>query len=129
VQCLAEQEFSVAVKPDAEFPEADSVEPLRPSKDGNSSGGSTGSSPLTEEIDLKPNSSAVEQMILASSKSSRQALGNLRNGSQPFAPLQKEVKENVMVMKSSAVPAGAARGTFDSDSAAAAKAQQHPKSR
>jgi hypothetical protein len=73
---------------------------------------------------MKPNSAAVEQMILASSKSSRQAMGNLRNGSQPFAPLQKEVKENVMVRKPSAAPASA----VDADSAAAVKAQ-HPKSR
>jgi hypothetical protein len=126
---LAEQEFSVIEKPDVELQDVDSVEPLRPSKDGNSSASSTGSSPPTGELEMKPNSSAVEQMIIASSKSSRQAMGNLRSGSQPFAPLQKEVKENVMVRKPSAAPASTASGTLDADSAAAAKAQQHPKSR
>jgi hypothetical protein len=76
---------------------------------------------------MKPNSAAVEQMILASSKSSRQAMGNLRSGSQPFAPLQKEVKENIMVRKPSAAPASAI-GAVDPNSAATSKAQ-HPKSR
>lgn len=128
-QCLAEQEFSAVSKSDIDCPDIDLIEPLRPSKDGNSSSASsTGSSPPTGELDMKPNSAAVEQMILASSKNSRQAMGNLRSGSQPFAPLQKEVKENVMVRKPSAAPASAAMGSFDADSVSAAKAQ-HPKSR
>jgi tetratricopeptide (TPR) repeat protein len=102
-QCLAQQDAPAVELPDVECHDVDCVEPLRPSKDGNSSSASSSGSgrlsPLPGDVDMKQNSAAVEQMILASSRSSRQAMGNLRSGSQPFAPLQKDVKENVMVRK------------------------------
>jgi hypothetical protein len=124
----------VPERSDIDFHDVDFVEPLRPSKDGNSSSASSSGSghlsPLPGDFDLKQNSAAVEHMILASSKSSRQAMGNLRTGSQPFAPLQKDVKENVMVKTVGAAPAsaGIAPAVADTFSASATKAQ-HPKSR
>ncbi len=72
---------------------------------------------------MKQNSAVVEQMISASSKSSRQAMDNLRSGSLPFARVQKDVKENMIVGKSSA--AGEAVATAVADPSKA----QHPKSR
>jgi hypothetical protein len=126
---LAQQDVPAVELPDVECRDVDSVEPLRPSKDGNSSSASSSGSgrlsPLPADIDMKQNSAAVEQMILASSRSSRQAMGNLRGGSQPFAPLQKDVKENVMVRKPRDVTATA---PVVPDSSAAVDSQ-HPKSR
>ena len=57
-------------------------------------------------------------------------MGNLRGGSQPFATLKKEVKENLMSGTRSQVasPASAAGAPADADSSAAARAQL-PKSR
>ena len=128
-QCLAQQDAPAVELPDVECRDVDCVEPLRPSKDGNSSSASSSGSgrlsPLSGDIDMKQNSAAVEQMILASSRSSRQAMGNLRSGSQPFAPLQKDVKENVMVRKPSAA---AATSPAAAHSSAAVNAQL-PKSR
>jgi hypothetical protein len=70
---------------------------------------------------MKQNSAVVEQMIMASSKSSRLAMDNLRGGAQPFARLQENVKENVKKASATAAPAVAA--------AAAAAPSQLPKSR
>lgn len=126
-QCLAQQELPAADLPHVESHYIDSVEPLRPSKDGNSSSASSSGSgrmsPLPRDFDMKQNSAVVEQMISASSKSSRQAMDNLRSGSLPFAREQKDVKENMMVGKSSA--AGEAVATVVADPSKA----QHPKSR
>jgi hypothetical protein len=123
---LAQQELPAADLSHVESHDIDSVEPLRPSKDGNSSSASSSGSgrmsPLPRDFDTKQNSAVVEQMISASSKSSRQAMDNLRSGSLPFARVQKDVKENMMVGKSSA---GEAVATVAADPSKA----QHPKSR
>ena len=129
---MAQQEVKEAEKSELDLFDAESVEPLRPSKDGNSSSASSSGSgrlsPLSGDFDLKQHSSAVEQMILAASKGSRQAMGNLRGGAQPFSALKKEVKENLMVRNPDTLPASAAGVPADADSSATAKAQ-HPKSR
>jgi hypothetical protein len=125
LQCLAQQEAPVAEPPHSGIRDFDSVEPLRPSKDGNSSSASSSGSgrlsPLPADFDMKQNSAGVEQMIMASSKSSRLAMDNLRHGAQPFARLQENVKENVKKASAAVAPAVAAP--------AAAAPLQIPKSR
>jgi hypothetical protein len=123
---LAQQEAPAVETHHAHCHDFDIVGPLRPSKDGNSSSASSSGSgrlsPLPGELDAKQhNSAVVEQMIIASSRSSRLAMDNLRSGSQPFARLQEDVKENVNKPSARATPAVA--------DAAAAVPAQHPKSR